>query len=76
MSDFKQFVLCKLEVLHLNLFYNNPYDLNSTKGITDRLEDLVRYEQLKEVVRENPEWDDTEMAKELSARINKRTSLR
>ena len=75
MRDFKEFVLEKLEFLHLKLFYHSPYDLNSPKGITGRLQDLTRYEQLKEVIRENPKWDDEEMAKELSKRINKKTSL-
>lgn len=76
MSSFKQFVLEKLEVLHLKLFYHSSYDLNSSMGIVGRLQDLTRYEQLKEVVRENPDWDDEEMAKELSKRINEKTSLR
>lgn len=76
MSSFKQFVLEKLEVLHLKLFYRSSYDLNSPMGIAGRLQDLTRYEQLKEVVRENPDWDDEEMAKELSKRINEKTSLR
>lgn len=76
MSSFKQFVLEKLEVLHLKLFYHSSYDLNSPMGITERLQDLTCYEQLKEVVRENPDWDDEEMAKELSKRINEKTSLR
>ncbi|UPI12172.1 hypothetical protein [Bacillus phage SBSphiJ6] len=76
MRDLKQFVLDRLEVLHLRLFYRNTYNLNRTEGISNRLEDLVRYEQLKEVVRENPDWDDEEVAKELSARINEKTSLR
>ena len=75
MRDFKEFVLEKLEVLHLKLFYRSSYDLNSSMGIAGRLQDLTRYEQLQEVVRENPEWDDGEVAKELSKRINKRTSL-
>lgn len=74
-SSFKQFVLEKLEVLHLKLFYRSSYDLNSSMGIVGRLQDLTRYEQLKEVVRENPDWDDEEMAKELSKRINEKTSL-
>ncbi|WCS69276.1 hypothetical protein Goe20_01590 [Bacillus phage vB_BsuM-Goe20] len=76
MNDFKQFVLGKLETLHLKLHYGQHYDLNSSRELTKRLEDLGRYEQLLEVARENPDWDNEEISKELAERIRKKTSLR
>jgi len=45
------------------------------KGVFDRLKDTIRYEQLKEVVRMNPEWNNEEMARDLSKRIRNRTEL-
>ncbi|POD45913.1 hypothetical protein BKM15_26200 [Pseudomonas syringae pv. syringae] len=75
MSDFKEFVLKRLEVLHLKLNCKHPYDINTAKGLTERLEDLTKYEQLKEVVRENTEWDSEEFSKEMSERIRKKTTL-
>lgn len=76
MNDLKQFVLDKLETLPLKLHYGHHYDLNSSRGLTKRLEDLGRYEQLLEVARENPDWDNEEISKELAERIRKKTSLR
>ncbi|WP_427137235.1 hypothetical protein [Psychrobacillus psychrodurans] len=75
MGDFKEFVLKKLEVLHLKLNCGNKYDLHTTKGLTERIEDLAKYEQLSEVVRENPDWNSEEFSKELSERIRKKTTL-
>lgn len=36
MNDLKQFVLDKLETLHLKLHYGHHYDLNSSRGLTKR----------------------------------------
>lgn len=75
MINFKEFVLEKLEILHLKLNYGHSYDLHTTKGLIERIEDLTRYEQLSEVIRENPDWDSKEVNKELSERIRKKTTL-
>lgn len=78
MSDFKEFVLKKLEILHLRLNYgrgSHQYDLNTTKGLTERLEDLAKYEQLREVVRENTDWNNEDFSKELSERIKQKTTF-
>lgn len=75
MNEFKEFVLNKLEVLYLKLNYKSSYNLSTSKGLSERLEDLSKYEQLKEVVRGNPEWNDEEFSRELSKRIRKKTSI-
>lgn len=74
MGNFKEYMLQKLEDLHVKLYYKNRYE-NNEQGVTEKLTDMVRYEQLKEVVRANPDWNDEEFSRELSKRINKRTSL-
>lgn len=75
MNDLKEFILDKLENLHMKLNYKNSYDLNTSQGLTERIEDLAKYEQLLEVARNNPEWHSTELGIELSKRIQKKTTL-
>ena len=74
MGELKEFILNKLEQIHLKLYYGNPYP-NTEEGVFERLKDTIRYEQIKEVVRMNPDWDDEELGRELSDRIRKKTSL-
>mgnify|MGYP001374531999 CR=1 FL=1 len=71
MDEFKDFMLSRLEMLHLKLYYGNPYS-NTEEDAFERLKDTVRYEQLKEVVRMNPSWNERDMTRELSKRIQKR----
>lgn len=70
----KEWILSRLTELHINLYYKNKYE-NTEDGNFEKIKDITRYEQLKEVVRNNPSWDVTEMSEELSERIRKRTSL-
>ncbi|AYJ76355.1 hypothetical protein BSP12_169 [Bacillus phage BSP12] len=49
--------------------------VGSTREEELTLEELGRYEQLLEVARENPDWDNKEISKELAERIRKKTSL-
>ena len=74
MGELKEFILNKLEQIHLKLYYDNPYP-NTEEGVFERLKDTIRYEQIKEVVRMNPDWDNEELGRELSDRIRKKTSL-
>ena len=71
MDEFKDFMLSRLEMLHLKLYYGNPYP-NTEEGVFERLKDTVSYEQLKEVVRMNPSWNERDMARELSKRIREK----
>ena len=75
MNDLKEFILNKLEELHLKLNYKSNYDLNTSNGLTKRIEDLAKYEQLLEVVRNNPEWQNEQLGVELAERIKKKTTL-
>jgi hypothetical protein len=74
MDELKEFMLTKMEELHIKLYYKNRYG-NTEEGIFEKLKDTVRYEQLKEVVRMNPDWNNEEISRELSKRIQKKTSL-
>lgn len=75
MSEFKEYILESLKDLHIKLHYGNNYDLNTYEGLMDRVKDLSKEEQLKEVVRNNPEWDIEEISKELSQRIKRKMTM-
>ena len=49
--------------------------VGSTREEELTLAELGRYEQLLEVARENPDWDNKEISKELAERMRKKTSL-
>lgn len=72
--EFKEYILERLEQLHIELNYKSNYE-NTEDGIVRRLKDTVRYEQLREVVIANPDWNDEEMSLELSERIRMKISL-
>ena len=74
MEELKEFILSRMESLHTKLYYKNSYG-NTEGGVFERLKDTIRYEQLKEVVRMNPDWNNEEMSRELSSRITKKRSL-
>ncbi|WP_346208380.1 hypothetical protein NSS91_07490 [Caldifermentibacillus hisashii] len=74
MDELKEFILNRMETLHLKLYFGRPYP-NTEEGVFDRLKDTIRYEQLKEVVRINPDWNNEEMGRELSKRLQKKTTL-
>jgi hypothetical protein len=74
MEELKEFMLSKMEHLHIKLYYKNRYS-NSEEGIFEKLKDTIRYEQLKEVTRANPDWNNEEISRELSERIRRKTSL-
>ena len=74
MDELKKNMLDKMEYLHVKLYYKNRYE-NTEEGIFERLKDKIRYEQLKEVVRMNPDWIIEKLSLELSEKIKKKTSL-
>lgn len=72
--DFKEVMLNKLEELHMKINYHYEYG-NDENGLVERLKHRIRYEQLKEIVRDNPEWDSEEVSDLLSERISERVSV-
>lgn len=74
MDELKEFILSRMEALHLKLYYGRPY-ANNEDGVFERLKDTIKYEQLKEVVRMNSDWNNEDMARDLSKRIQKKTTL-
>ena len=74
MDELKKIMLDKMESLHVKLYYKNRYE-NTEEGMFERLKDKIRYEQLKEVARMNPDWNIEKLSLELSEKIKKKTSL-
>jgi hypothetical protein len=75
MNNLKEFIIDKVKELHLNIYYNKKDYENTEEYMFEKIKDMVRYEQLKEVVRMNPEWDNEEIGREISRRINQEITL-
>jgi hypothetical protein len=75
MNNLKEFIIDKAKELHLNIYYNKKDYENTEEYMFEKIKDMVRYEQLKEVVRMNPEWDNEEIGREISRRINQEITL-
>jgi hypothetical protein len=75
MNNLKEFIIDKAKELHLNIYYNKKDYGNTEECMFEKIKDMVRYEQLKEVVRMNPEWDNEEIGREISRRINQEITL-
>lgn len=75
MNDLKEFIIDKVKELHLNIYYNKKDYENTEEYMFEKIKDMVRYEQLKEVVRMNPEWDNEEIGREIARRINQEITL-
>lgn len=74
MDELKEYMLNKCVDLHVAIHYGTSYG-NSEEGTYNKLQDIIRYEQLKELIRDNPCFDSQEMGAEVSLRVRKRTSL-
>ena len=72
MTDFKELILTKMAALFLKLQNERSYNYDSSNGLKERIEDFAKYDQLKELVRSVPEWDEIELAQELSERIREK----
>lgn len=75
MDNLKEFIIDKVKELHLNIYYNKKDYENTEECMFEKIKDMVRYEQLKEVVRMNPEWDNEEIGREIARRINQEITL-
>jgi hypothetical protein len=75
MNNLKEFIIDKVKELHLNIYYNKKDYENTEEYMFEKIKDMVRYEQLKELVRMNPEWDNEEIGREISRRINQEITL-
>jgi hypothetical protein len=75
MNNLKEFIIDKVKELHLNIYYNKKDYENTEEYMFEKIKDMVRYEQLKEVIRMNPEWDNEEIGREISRRINQEITL-
>lgn len=75
MNNLKEFIIDKVKELHLNIYYNKKDYENTEEYMFEKIKDMVRYEQLKEVVRMNPEWDNEEIGREIARRINQEITL-
>jgi hypothetical protein len=75
MNNLKEFIIDKVKELHLNIYYNKKDYENTEECMFKKIKDMVRYEQLKEVIRMNPEWDNEEIGREISRRINQEITL-
>lgn len=74
MEEFKDFIINRCTDFHVKIYYGTSYE-NNEQGVYDKLKDIVRYEELKEVVRNHPKFDNEEIGREISARVRKRTSI-
>jgi hypothetical protein len=75
MNNLREFIIDKAKELHLNIYYNKKDYRNTEECMFKKIKDMVRYEQLKEVIRMNPEWDNEEIGREISRRINQEITL-
>ncbi|MEK4305870.1 hypothetical protein [Oceanobacillus sp. FSL K6-0251] len=76
-KNFKDYVIDSIVELHLKLYYprvSSEY-ASGPEGTYDRLEDEIKYQYIKELANNNPDWDMQEMGKEATKRIDERTSL-
>lgn len=74
MDEFKNYLINECVNLYIRLNYRYSYE-NNEQGTFERLKDIIKYEQLLEIVRNNPVWDAKEMGREISEIIRERTSL-
>jgi ATP sulfurylase len=73
-NDLKNYVINECVDLHVALHHGTSY--NSTEnGAYSKLKDFIRYEELKAVVRNNPDWDNEEISREISEGVRKRTTI-
>jgi len=75
MDELKTYIMIKMEEIHIKLYYQNTYG-NTELGLFEKLQDTIRYEQLKEIVMANPAWDNETFNRELSKRIDAKVKLR
>lgn len=77
-KEFKDILIDNFVELHIKLYYprctRHRY-AEGKNGIYERLEDEVKIEHLKEIMRLNNEWDIEEIGRETSERIRQKTSL-
>lgn len=50
MDDFREVLICKLVDLHVKS-YRKAHSTYTTEALTERIQDIARYEQLKELAK-------------------------
>jgi len=73
-NSFKEFLIQRCTDFHVKIYYESRY-VNNEQGTYEKLKDMIRYEELKEVIRNHPSLDIEEIGKEVSERVRKRVSL-
>jgi hypothetical protein len=74
METLKDYVIKECVNLHVALYYGTRYESNEN-GAYSKLKDFIRFEELKAVVRNNPDWDDEEIVSKIAEGVRERTTF-